>query len=230
MSTTSPEHVGLRERKKAELRRTLLDSGLRLFHEKGYEATTTEEIAACAGVSQRTFFRYFASKEDVVLDAVEGVDELLCEALRARPASEPPFRALRNAMRDHWEVLEREELHLQGSAGNFISQSPELLEANMRYCHRRQAKLAEVLSERTGVDPATDHRPGLVATVFFAALNNGFQAWSSSGCTDNTDGLLRAFLEQLDLVPEAVCGAWGSPESPSDQPSEPTAPHPPALH
>ena len=212
MSTAIPERVGLRERKKAELRRTLIDSGLRLFHEKGYEATTTEEIAACAGVSQRTFFRYFASKEDVLLDAVEGVDELLCAALRDRPADEHPFRALRNAMRDHWEVLEREGLHLQGSAANFISRSPELIEANMRYCQRRQIKLAEVIGERTGVDPAADPRPGLMVTVFFAALNNGFQAWSASGCTDNTDGLLRAFLDQLDLVPEAVCETWSAPD------------------
>ncbi|GAA1080171.1 MAG: TetR family transcriptional regulator [Nocardiopsis sp. BM-2018] len=210
MSTTSPERVGLRERKKTELRRTLIESGLRLFHEKGYEATTTEEIAACAGVSQRTFFRYFASKEDVVLDAVEGVDEVLCAALRDRPCDEHPFRALRNAMRDHWAILERENLHLHGSAGNFIARSPELFEANMRYCHRRQAKLAEVIGERTGVDPAVDPRPALVATVFFAALNNGFQAWAASGCTDDTDGLLRAFLEQLDLVPEAVCETWSA--------------------
>ncbi len=211
MSTTSPERVGLRERKKAELRRTLIESGLRLFHEKGYEATTTEEIAACAGVSQRTFFRYFASKEDVVLDAVEGVDEVLCAALRARPADEHPFLSLRNAMCDHWAILERENLHLQGSAGNVIARSPELFEANMRYCHRRQAKLARVIGERTGVDPATDPRPALVATVFFAALNNGFQAWSASGRTDNMDGLLRAFLTQLDLVPEAVCETWSAP-------------------
>ncbi|PWV52306.1 MULTISPECIES: TetR/AcrR family transcriptional regulator [Nocardiopsis] len=207
MSTTSPENVGLRERKKAELRNTLIESGLRLFHEKGYEATTTEEIAACAGVSQRTFFRYFASKENVVLEAIEEVDALLCAFVRERPADEPPFRALRNAMRDHWEVLEREELHLQGSAANFISQSPELIEVNMRYCARRQSRLARVIAERAGVDP-TDHRPALVAAVFYATLNNGFQVWADSGCGDKTDGLLRSFLEQLDLVPDAVCGTW----------------------
>ena len=210
MTVTSSEPTGLRERKKARMRRDLIDAAIRLFHERGFEGTTTEEIAAAVDVSQRTFFRYFASKEDVVLEAAEGVDRILFDSLRARPADEAPFRALRNATRDHWEHLEREDLHLQGSAGNLIARSPGLIDANMRYCHRRQARLAEVLGERAGVDPTTDHRPSLVASVFFAALSNGHQVWCASGCED-IGRLLTCFLEQLDLIPEAVGDGWGTP-------------------
>lgn len=212
MTVTSSEPTGLRERKKARMRRDLIDAAIRLFHERGFEGTTTEEIAAAVDVSQRTFFRYFASKEDVVLEAAEGVDQSLFDSLRERPADEAPFRALRNAMRDHWEYLEREDLHLQGSAVNLIARSPELIDTNMRYYHRRQARLAEALAERAGVDPTTDHRPSLVASVFFAALSNGHQIWCASGCED-LGLLLVHILEQLDLVPQAVGDGWGTPDA-----------------
>lgn len=213
MSTTSAEpgeQLGLRERKKARMRESLMESALRLFHENGYQRTTTEEIASCVGVSQRTFFRYFGSKEDVVLEAVEGIDEQLFAALLARPADESPFTALRNAMLDHWDYLEREMLHLQGSAMGLVSESPELIEVNMRYCHRRQERLARALGRRTGVDPVTDPRPGVLASVFLSVLNSGHQAWCVSGSSDVED-LVQAFLERFDLVPEVVGGHWECP-------------------
>ncbi|MDE3720793.1 TetR/AcrR family transcriptional regulator [Nocardiopsis sp. N85] len=219
MSTTSPDPLGavsgddrpgLREFKKARTRRTLIETGLRLFHEQGFERTTTEEIASRAGVSQRTLFRYFATKEDLVLEALESVDLLLIEHLLARPADEPPFRALCNAMRDHWEYVERESMHhIKGSAAELITQSPELIRTNVNYCRRRQARLTEAIAERTGADPV-DPRPALVAAVFFAALNNGHGEWELSGSTD-VEGLLRCFLRHLDLVPEALGDGWGTP-------------------
>jgi len=78
---------GLRERKKAQTRHNLQQQALRLFSEKGYEATTVEQIAAAAGVSSMTFFRYFPTKEDVVLS--DDYDDLLTAQIEARPADEP---------------------------------------------------------------------------------------------------------------------------------------------
>lgn len=213
MSTTSAEpgeQVGLRERKKARMRESLMESALQLFHENGYQRTTTEEIASRVGVSQRTFFRYFNSKEDVVLEAVEDVDEHLFAALLARPAEEPPFTALRNAMLDHWGYLEEESLRFRGSAMGLVTESPELIEVNVRYCHRRQNRLARAVGERTGADPDVDPRPGILAAVFLAALNTGHQAWCESG-SRSTDDLVQVFLHRLDLVPETVACPWGEP-------------------
>src|SRR5690242_18367032 len=88
--------AGRRERKKQRTREALVDSAFRLFAEKGFEATTVEEIADAVDVSSRTFFRYFASKEDVLLTFQ---DEQFCAmkaAFAARPADEPMISAVRH--------------------------------------------------------------------------------------------------------------------------------------
>ena len=84
---------GLRARKKAETRRSIQEHALRLFLEKGYDATTVEEIAAAAGVSHMTFFRYFPNKHAVVEN--DDYDPMIAELIRNRPAGEDPLTAIR---------------------------------------------------------------------------------------------------------------------------------------
>ena len=90
---------GVRERKKQRTRMALIDAALELFARDGYEETTIDEIVAALPVSQRTFFRYFASKEDVVLSQVSERYRAIEDALAARPAGERPFTALFEALR-----------------------------------------------------------------------------------------------------------------------------------
>src|ERR1700748_3060170 len=89
---------GLRERKKAKTRAAIRDHALRLFRENGYQRTTVEQIAAAAEVSPSTFFRYFPTKEDVVLQ--DDMDTRMVEALERQPASLSPLSAVRAAARD----------------------------------------------------------------------------------------------------------------------------------
>jgi AcrR family transcriptional regulator len=86
----------LRARKKAQTRAAIQEQALRLFLAQGYEATTVEAIAAAAGVSHMTFFRYFPTKEDVVL--ADDYDALLVAAIRARPVAEAPLTKIRRAL------------------------------------------------------------------------------------------------------------------------------------
>src|SRR5215210_5308354 len=88
--------AGLRARKKAATRHALQEHALRLFLDHGYDATTVESIAQAAGVSQMTFFRYFPTKEDVVLAG--DYDPLLAELISSRPPDEPAIAALRHAL------------------------------------------------------------------------------------------------------------------------------------
>src|SRR6202165_753065 len=86
---------GLRERKKVKTRAAIQEHALRLFAERGYEATTVGDIADAAEVSPSTFFRYFPTKEDVVL--YDALDPLLLAALEAQPLDLRPGRAFRAA-------------------------------------------------------------------------------------------------------------------------------------
>ena len=87
--------TGLRERKKARTRAAIRQHALRLFREQGYSATTVEQIAAAAEVSPATFFRYFPTKEDVVLQ--DDLDVVTLGALEAQPAGLGPIAAMRSA-------------------------------------------------------------------------------------------------------------------------------------
>lgn len=86
-----------RERKKAQTRARLQEQALRLFVERGYEATTVEQIAAAAGVSHMTFFRYFPTKEDAVLS--DSYDPLLVAAIQEQPRTEHSVTRIHAAVR-----------------------------------------------------------------------------------------------------------------------------------
>jgi AcrR family transcriptional regulator len=89
---------GLRERKKEQTRAAIQREALRLIAERGYEATTCEQIAAAAEVSAATLFRYFPTKEDIVLR--DGYDPVIAAAVVARPGSESPLVAVRRGFAD----------------------------------------------------------------------------------------------------------------------------------
>jgi AcrR family transcriptional regulator len=99
--------VGLRERKKARTRAEIQHHALRLFREQGYAATTISQIADASEVSESTFFRYFPSKEAVVLE--DDFDDPLLAALAAQPAELGPIQAVRGAVRAVFGALDSEE-------------------------------------------------------------------------------------------------------------------------
>ena len=105
--------LGVRERKKLAARKALTDAALNLFEKKGFDATTVNQIAQLAGMSPRTFFRYFETKEDVVFQDARRHLEELRSLLRSRPASESNGVALRAALLSFAELLEKEREEIQ---------------------------------------------------------------------------------------------------------------------
>lgn len=87
-----------RERKRQETLRRIAEAGVKLFHAHGYEATTLDAIAAEAGISRRTFFHYFKSKDDILLSLQAGLGEQIVGALSNEPVGITPIAALRRAM------------------------------------------------------------------------------------------------------------------------------------
>lgn len=201
-----------RERKKRQTRDALVRAALKLFDAKGYEHTAVREITDAVDVSERTFFRYFASKEDLALSFVRDATDALVRALAARPAAEEPLAALRNAFRESLlEVTEDEGPHAEESTYllvvRLIDSTPSLLAAHLRYLHDHDDVIVGVLARREGVDPETDLRPRIVAGVFGGLASLATKDWRARG-GGSVASMLAAFDAYADQVGPALAGHW----------------------
>jgi AcrR family transcriptional regulator len=172
------QDLGLRERKKREQRRQLAEVALRLFAERGFEAVTVADIAAAAGVSDKTVFNYFATKEDLVFDRRE---ELESELVRAVCERAPGTSALEAVRRHAHTVAERMGAlpAERRSAFRKVVQGSPALHARMRQLSlRSEEELAQVLAEETGA-AASDPTPRVVASTLgmLARLGFGVAGW-----------------------------------------------------
>jgi AcrR family transcriptional regulator len=140
--------ASLRERKKARTRASLREHALRLFREQGYQATTVEQIAAAAEVSPSTFFRYFPTKEDVVLQ--DDMDTRMMEALARQPAGLTPIAAVRAAVRESWASFTEAEWELIRQGATLSMQVPEIRSRMMNEVARSSNVITDALAERTG--------------------------------------------------------------------------------
>jgi AcrR family transcriptional regulator len=194
--------AGRRERKKQRTREALIDAAFRLFQEKGFEATTVEEIADEVDVSSRTFFRYFASKEDVVLTFQEEQFATMLEALAARPAEEPLMTALRHATVSVLRACEDGEYGFDperfGCIQQMMESSPAVFGSSLEHGQKKQAEITRVIAQRMGVDPAVDLRPHVAACLSTCAFHTAFEV-IRSGVAKST-----RFSDVLDEVFDAL--------------------------
>ena len=163
--------LGLRERKKARTRAAIQRHALRLFREQGYDETTVSEIAEAAEVSESTFFRYFPTKEDVVL--WDDFDPRLVEAFLAQPRGTRPIQALRTALRlvfgeltDEAQADLRERMDLALSV-------PELRATMVEQIANPMLLFTRVLADWAGRkpdDPAVRALVGAVMGINIAAM------------------------------------------------------------
>jgi AcrR family transcriptional regulator len=151
--TSSSLPAGLRERKKAKTRAAIREHAMCLFEEQGYAATTVDQIAEAAEVSPSTFFRYFPTKEDVVL--TDDFDPLIVEAIRSQPAGLPPVKALLDGMRAAFGEMDEHAWRLERRRQAIIGAVPELRARILQQTFAAVDLLAGVLAEREG-RPADD--------------------------------------------------------------------------
>jgi len=163
--TTSP---GLRERKKARTRATIQREALRLFQRDGYAATSVEAIAAAAEVSPSTFFRYFPTKEDVVLS--DFVDETTIERFVDAPAELSVLQALTYAVRTGIAALPEEDFELEHLRNRLIRDVPELRRGMMAEMMRPMELLAEAIGRRLDREVDDDVRMFAGAAIGALAL------------------------------------------------------------
>ncbi|GAA2715063.1 MULTISPECIES: TetR family transcriptional regulator [Streptomyces] len=186
--------TSLAERKRQLVADELTSAALQLLAQKGYDAVTIDEIAAVAGVSRRTFFRYFASKEDVVVRFLADMGTGMRAALADRPAGEPVSVALRHAVSGPLAACGD---HADSARGvvRLILGTPAL---HARFLERQaqwRDDLTAELAARVGADPDADLYPQMAAGMALTAFNTVLQRWSGSddAAVDPAGLLDRAF-------------------------------------
>ncbi|MGH9104905.1 MAG: TetR family transcriptional regulator [Acidimicrobiales bacterium] len=198
-----PGSPSLRERKKLATRRALRTIALDLVAERGFSNVTVEDIAEAADVSPRTFFNYFASKEEAIL----GADLQRAEALRRQlvdePATASPLEALRSVLLSEARVLSQELEQLGGEPAGWLrlmkaaQLDPHLGAARAAHMTTIERAVAAGVAERLGTDPDRDPYPVLLASTAVGVMRAVISIWVNLGGAISLDALVGAAFTAL---------------------------------
>lgn len=193
MTATDTAGGGLRARKKRETRRALHLAAVDLVTERGLGGVTTDEIAAAAGVSPRTFFNYFPTKDAAVVGLGPDLPEVFTDELLGRPADEPVMDSLRAALLVALAPLARDD-DLRRRRRELIRRHPELVTTTVGVTMRVEEALARAVATRTGTDVEADLYPRLAAACAVGASRAALLHTRRRG------GLEASLAEAFDLL------------------------------
>jgi AcrR family transcriptional regulator len=182
------EILGLRDRKKIQTRDTIRREAMRLIEEHGYPNTTVEQIAEAAEVSPSTFFRYFPSKETVLM--ANDLDNVTVEALEQQPADMPSLQAFRRALEITMATLSEEDWRFERARLRLVLSIPELKAAQFDEYRQTVGWLTEADCRRTGREP-----DDFEVRVFVGALAGGLMA-----ILDHLSGMPEQLYRALDFM------------------------------
>ena len=182
-----------RARKKAATKQSIQEHALRLFVEKGYDATTVDEIAAAAGVSHMTFFRYFPRKEAVV--EYDEYDPMIEELIAARPPHESPLTALHNAITRRSRSDPDHRSRGAAPRTRLVLRNPVLRSRNLLAQDTTRDLFARALARRAGL-PCRDFACTVQASAALGAIGTAMAAWAA-GEDDDPVALLDAAFAAL---------------------------------
>jgi len=185
--------TSLRERKKAKTRLAIREHAMALFKDQGYDKTTVEQIAAAAEVSPSTFFRYFPSKEEVVLQ--DDYDALLIAAFHAQQVDVPPLRALRNAISEVFLSMPEGQQAQEAERIRLMTAVPELRARMLAQVSEMIQMLAEAVAERVG-----RQSDGFEVRTFAGALVGVALGIAAGSGDDPASDYLRQFDRALTLL------------------------------
>ncbi|GAA2734446.1 TetR/AcrR family transcriptional regulator [Streptomyces nogalater] len=193
----------LRERKKLRTRRALAETALRLFTERGYDATTLDDLCDAVEVSKRTFFRNYRSKEDVALAADSDLWSAYLDRVAAARLDGPLLEALRVALDATLEAMDA-DWERRFLATRELSESVPVLQAHsLGYCQDTTRAMVETLAGRSGAG-VDDSRLRLTVEIFVAAWRTACLRWTAQGGEGGRDGLTRLIEQTFALIPDAL--------------------------
>jgi len=188
MSEINPTPIRERTRRLAQTELTTVAQDL--FLEHGYDETTVDQIAAAAGMSKRTFFRYFPSKDDLVIGKYDLFGDRMADALDARPTDEPVWESLRRVFDIALDYVQDDRQRARNDAMEHIVQStPQLTARYLEKLQRVQALLIGRVAERLALS-ATDPRPAAIVAAAFACMQTARASWLGSDQSQPFDTFL----------------------------------------
>ena len=160
--------TGLRERKKARTRRLIADTAARLFAEHGYENVAVSDVARDAEVAEQTVYNYFPTKEQLVTDRDEQIQERLSELIRSRPPGVTPAAAIREfVLKSVTGIRSIPADQWRGELGYLAAISPTVHRLALEMIDRQAAALAAAIGETSKVRPEIARLQGIaLASVF----------------------------------------------------------------
>jgi AcrR family transcriptional regulator len=191
-----PEAVeGRRERKRRQTRERIEQAAMTLFMERGFDATTIEEITEAADVSKRSFFDYFPSKEEVVFAWQDSFADRLMAAIAARPAGESPVKAVEEAL-IVTITASADERAL--ALSELIHCTPTLKARDQLKYAKLEQKLTEALIARSGRDQHACAHMRLLSAVVIGALRVGGELWQQRVAGTSTESIsMEAFAREI---------------------------------
>ncbi|MGW1746276.1 TetR/AcrR family transcriptional regulator [Streptomyces sp. NPDC002092] len=187
--------LGLRERKKIKTREAIRSATYALIKEQGYDATTIEQIAERAEVSPSTVFRYFPTKEDIVL--TDEYDPLMAEELRARPAGESWIESVRHVMRLAIETNHREDPEVARMRAHLAVQVPAVRSRMVESMSATGRLLREAIAERHGLAPDS-LEVRVYAMSFIGGLMEVSMYWAENGFEGELSDLVDRALDVME--------------------------------
>lgn len=184
--------MSLRERQRALIRGEIQRAAFALFARDGFDAVTTDEIAAEAGISPSTYFRHVRSKEDLLLDPVREGGAGIVALLEGRPLDEWADVALSESILERSNAFASTEIEQWRAA---FRTAPHLLDRVALITPEHRTRLVELVGQRMGRDPEVDSNPGLLVHLMLAAAEFGYLQW------------LRSTRDRGASLPVCVAGA-----------------------
>ncbi|MFH8467867.1 TetR/AcrR family transcriptional regulator [Streptomyces sp. NPDC017991] len=165
------DRTGLRERKKARTRRLIADSAASLFAERGYENVSVSDVAREAEVAEQTVYNYFPTKEQLVTDRDEQIQERLCDLIRSRPPHTTPVAAVRDFVLESVAGIRTISPDLwRGELGYLAGISPTVYRLALELTDRQAVALADAIGDSTAVEPEIARLQGIALAGVFQII------------------------------------------------------------
>ncbi len=194
--TVAPDgtkNPGLRERKRIETAARITDEALKLFVQRGFDAVTLDDIAAAAGISRRTVFHYFESKEELAFAWLDESTSAIVAAVKDRPAGEAPLQMAVGAIMACMSSLPRAEA---AALAKLVQETPALHSRSQLKYERLERELGEAIALRKGWKK-DDLKARLAAMTAAGTLRVATQRWYESGGKEDMAAFSRRIVKAL---------------------------------